>query len=152
MSERSTEDPLSMARRHVAEGEERIARQEILIAELDRTAMRNSRSRRYRYSLRLKPPFDWQNRSRNHGCLPSTGGTLVKRPGLDEAVMLPCATRTDKAGWPAPAHHRLPALILCSVKNRKPSLAEPLLKFAPCCAPSFQTRRNSRVFLICTML
>src|SRR6201982_3644173 len=61
-------------------------------------------------------------------CLPSTGGTLVKRPGLEETVMLPCANRADKAGWPAPAHHRLPALILCSVKNRKLGLAEPLLK------------------------
>src|SRR3954454_11355073 len=55
-------------------------------------------------------------------------GTLVKRPGLDEAVMLPGANRADKAGWPAPAHHRLPALILCSVKNSKLGLAEPLLK------------------------
>src|SRR6201981_2871870 len=61
-------------------------------------------------------------------CLPSTGGTLVKRPGLDEAVMLPGANRADKAGWPAPAHHRRPALILCYVKNRKLGLAEPLLK------------------------
>jgi NAD(P)-dependent dehydrogenase (short-subunit alcohol dehydrogenase family) len=47
---------------------------------------------------------------------------------LDDAVMLPCANRTDKAGWPTPAHHRLPALILCSVKNSKLGLAEPLLK------------------------
>ena len=69
-----------------------------------------------------------ENRSGDHGCLPSTGGTLVKRPGLHEAVMLPCANRADKAGWPAPAHHRLPALILCSVKNSKLGLAEPLLK------------------------
>src|SRR5260221_429694 len=69
-----------------------------------------------------------ENRSGDHGCLPPTGGTLVKRPGLDEAVMLPCANRADKAGWPAPAHHRLPALILCSVKNSKLGLAEPLLK------------------------
>src|SRR6516164_119813 len=69
-----------------------------------------------------------ENRSGDHGSLPSTDGTLVKRPGLDEAVMLPCANRADKAGWPAPAHHRLPALILCSVKNRKLGLAEPLLK------------------------
>src|ERR1700739_54681 len=69
-----------------------------------------------------------ENRSGDHRCLPPTGGTLVKRPGLDEAVMLPCANRADKAGWPAPAHHRLPALILCSVKNRKLGLAEPLLK------------------------
>jgi hypothetical protein len=36
MRHRRTEDRLSMARRHVAEGEERVARQEILIAELDR--------------------------------------------------------------------------------------------------------------------
>src|SRR6516165_5787927 len=69
-----------------------------------------------------------ENRSGDHRCLPSTGGTLLKRPGLNEAVMLPCANRADKAGWPAPAHHRLPALILCSVKNRKLGLAEPLLK------------------------
>ena len=69
-----------------------------------------------------------ENRSGDHGCLPSTAGTLVKGPGLDEAVMLPCANRADKAGWPAPAHHRLPALILCSVTNSKLALAEPLLK------------------------
>src|SRR3984893_7202703 len=69
-----------------------------------------------------------ENRPGDHGCLPSTGGTLVKRPGLDEAVMLPCANRADKTRWPAPAHHRLPALILCSVKNSKSGLAEPLLK------------------------
>src|SRR5712672_2498565 len=69
-----------------------------------------------------------ENRSGDHGCLPPTGGTLVKRLGLDEAVMLPGANRADKAGWPAPAHHRLPALILCSVKNSKLGLAEPLLK------------------------
>src|ERR1700726_4167223 len=69
-----------------------------------------------------------ENRSADHGCLPSAGGTLVKRPGLDEAVMLPCTNRADKAGWPAPAHHRLPALILCSVENSKLGLAEPLLK------------------------
>ena len=28
-----------------------------------------------------------ENRSGDHGCLPPTGGTLVKRPGLDEAVI-----------------------------------------------------------------
>src|ERR1700745_2319698 len=69
-----------------------------------------------------------ENRSGDHGCLPSTGGTLVKRPGLDEAMIFPCADRADKAGWPAPAHHRPPPRILCSVKNRKLALAEPLLK------------------------
>ena len=69
-----------------------------------------------------------KNRSGDHRCLPSTGATLVKRPGLDDAVMLPGANRADKAGWPAPAHHRLPAPILCSVKNSKLGLAEPLLK------------------------
>src|SRR5499425_2611122 len=72
-----------------------------------------------------------ENRSGDHGCLPSTGGTLVKRPGLDETVMLPCANRAHKARWPAPAHHRLPALILGSVKNSKLGLAEPLLKLHP---------------------
>ena len=35
MRPRRAEDLLWMARRHVAEGEERVARQEILIAELD---------------------------------------------------------------------------------------------------------------------
>src|ERR1700758_2126792 len=79
-----------------------------------------------------------ENRSGDHGCLPSTGGTLVKHPGLDEAVTLPCANRADKAGWPAPPHHRLPALILCSVKNSKLGLAEPLLKLHLVCAPSFK--------------
>src|SRR5215831_14422258 len=69
-----------------------------------------------------------ENRSGDHRCLPSTGGTLVKRPGLDDAVMLPCANRADKAGWPAPTHHRLPALILASVNNSKLVLAKPLLK------------------------
>src|SRR5246127_4515684 len=69
-----------------------------------------------------------ENRSGDHRCLPSTGATLVQCPGLDDTVMLPCATRADKAGWPAPAHHRRPALILCSVKNSKLGLAEPLLK------------------------
>src|SRR5262249_37449788 len=72
-----------------------------------------------------------ENRSGDHGCLPSTGGTLVKRPGLDETVMLACANRAHKARWPAPAHHRLPALILGSVKNSKLGLAEPLLKLHP---------------------
>src|SRR3954470_12332287 len=32
-----------------------------------------------------------ENRSGDHRCLPSTGATLVKRPGLDKAVMLPGA-------------------------------------------------------------
>jgi len=36
MRHRRTKDRLSMARRHVAEGEEHVARQEILIAKLDR--------------------------------------------------------------------------------------------------------------------
>ena len=36
MSERSAEDLLSMARRHVAEGEARVACQEALIVKLDR--------------------------------------------------------------------------------------------------------------------
>ena len=50
-----------------------------------------------------------ENRSSNQGCLPPTGGTLVKRAALDDAVMLPSADRADEAGWPAPTHHRLPA-------------------------------------------
>src|SRR6202008_1200465 len=84
-----------------------------------------------------------ENRSGDHRYLPSTGGTLVKRPGLDEAVMLSCANRADKAGRPAPAHHRLPALILCSVKNRKLGLAEPLLKLHLVACHRFKTHRNS---------
>jgi hypothetical protein len=36
VSQRSTEDLLSMARRHVAEGEAHVARQEALIVKLDR--------------------------------------------------------------------------------------------------------------------
>src|SRR5260370_28337812 len=91
-----------------------------------------------------------ENRSGDHGCLPPTGGTLVKRPGLDEAVMLPCANRADKAGWPAPAHHGFPARILCSVKNSKVGLAEPLLKLH-LVARHHSTRRNSRMFLFCTL-
>src|SRR3974377_1536281 len=87
-----------------------------------------------------------ENRSGDHRCLSSTGGTLVKRPGLDEAVMLPCANRADKAGWPAPAHHRLPALILCSVKNSKLGLAEPLLKLH-LFAPHGSNHQNSPMFL-----
>src|ERR1700682_5064533 len=81
-----------------------------------------------------------ENRSRDHGCLPSTGGTLVKRPGLDQAVMLPCANRADKAGWPAPAHHRLPALILCSIKNSKLGPAAPPLHS---CAPALENTRRA---------
>ena len=69
-----------------------------------------------------------ENRSGDHGCLSSTGGALVKCAGLDEAVLLAAAHRAQEARWPAPAHHRLPALILCSVKNSKLGLAEPLLK------------------------
>src|SRR5690348_13280122 len=86
-----------------------------------------------------------ENRSGDHGRLPSTSGTLVKRPGLDEAVMLPCANRADKAGWPAPAHHRLAALILCSVKNRKLGLAEPLLKLHFVACHRSNPQNNSRV-------
>src|SRR5215467_1931643 len=89
-----------------------------------------------------------ENRSGDHGRLPSTGGALVKRPGLDEAVMLLCANRADKAGWPAPARHRLLALILCSVKNRKLGLAEPLLKLH-LVARHRSTRRNNPMFLFC---
>src|SRR5882724_11510118 len=92
-----------------------------------------------------------ENRSGDHRCLPSTGGTLVKRPGLDEAVMLPGANRADKAGRPAPAHHRLPALILCPVKNSKLGLAEPLLKLHLVARHRFKPAENSRMFLLCTI-
>src|SRR3954447_13909770 len=69
-----------------------------------------------------------ENRSGDHGCLSSAGGALVKRAGLDEAVLLAAAHRAEEARWPAPAHHRLPALRLCSVKNGKLGLTEALLK------------------------
>jgi hypothetical protein len=92
-----------------------------------------------------------ENRSGDHRCLPSTGGTLVKRPGLDEAVMLPCANRADKAGWPAPPHHRLPALILCSVKNSKLGLAEPLLKLHLVARHRSNPQKHTRMFLFCTI-
>ena len=69
-----------------------------------------------------------ENRSGDQGCLPSTGSALVKRAGLDQAVMLAPAHWADEARGPAPAHHRLAALILCSVQNSKLSLTEALLK------------------------
>src|SRR5216683_598347 len=78
-----------------------------------------------------------ENRSGDQRCLPSTGGALVKRAGLDEAVTLPAADRADEAGWPAPAEHHLATPILCSVKHRKPGLAETFLELN-LIAPSFK--------------
>jgi len=80
-----------------------------------------------------KPSTQWrfgrgENRSGDQGCLPSTGGALVKCAGLDKAMLLARADRADETRWPAPPHHRLPALILCPVKNGKLSLTETLLK------------------------
>ena len=69
-----------------------------------------------------------ENRPSDHGCLPSTGGTLVKRAGLDQAVMLAAADWADETRGPAPTHHRLAALILGSVQTGKLSLTEALLK------------------------
>ena len=69
-----------------------------------------------------------ENRSSDQGCLPSTGGTLVKRTGLDQAVMLAVADWADETRGPAPTHHRLAALILGSVQTGKLSLTEALLK------------------------
>jgi hypothetical protein len=43
-------------------------------------------------------------------------------------VMRAAADRADESGWPTPARHRLPALILGSVQNGKLSLTEALLK------------------------
>jgi hydroxymethylglutaryl-CoA reductase len=60
--------------------------------------------------------------------LSPTGGALVKCAGLDEAVMLAGTHRADETRWPAPAHHRLPALSLCSVKDGKLRLTKALLK------------------------
>src|SRR5215831_13013365 len=80
-----------------------------------------------------KPSTQWrfgrgENRSGDQGCLPSTGGALVKCAGLDKAMLLARADRADETRWPAPPHHRLPALILCPVKISKLSLTETLLK------------------------
>src|SRR5882762_11086406 len=66
-----------------------------------------------------------ENRSGDQGCLPSTGGTLVKRTGLDEAVMLAPADWADEARGPAPPRQRLAAQILCSIQSGKLSLTEP---------------------------
>src|SRR5216684_6440960 len=101
-----------------------------------------------------KPSTQWgfgrgENRSGDHGSLPSTGGALVKRAGLDEAVMLARADRADEARWPAPPHHRLPALILCPVKNGKLNLTEALLKL-DLVARHHSNPRNSHMFLVCT--
>src|SRR5260370_13900983 len=87
-----------------------------------------------------------ENRSSNQGCLPPTGGTLVKRAGLDDAVMFPSADRADEAGWPAPTHHRLPAPILRSVTSGKLSLTEAFLKldFVPCHRSNPQKQSNVR--------
>src|SRR5206468_7853889 len=68
------------------------------------------------------------NRSGDQGCLPSTDGTLVKRTGLDEAVMRVPADWADEARGPAPTRQRLAAQILCSVQSGKLSLTEALLK------------------------
>ena len=80
-----------------------------------------------------KPSTQWrfgrgENRSGDQGCLPSTGGALVKCTGLDKAMLLARADRADETRWPAPPHHHLPALILRPVKNGKLSLTETLLK------------------------
>ena len=59
----ASETPLEMARRHVAEGEERIARQELLISNLDRhgqTAMA-LRARDLLNQMR-----DFQRKAREH--------------------------------------------------------------------------------------
>src|SRR6516165_3182997 len=69
-----------------------------------------------------------ENCSGDQGCLPSTGGTLVKRAGFDEAVMLAAADWADETRGPAPTHHCLAALILGSVQTGKLSLTEALLK------------------------
>jgi hypothetical protein len=63
--------------------------------------------------------------------------------------MLPSADRADEARWPAPAHHRPLALILCPVKNGKMSLTEALLKLDPVARAITQTRRNRHMLLFC---
>jgi len=69
-----------------------------------------------------------ENGPGDQGCLSPTGSALVKRAGLDEAVMVASAHRTGEARWPAPARHHLSAQILGSVQNGKLSLTEALLK------------------------
>src|SRR5215470_7505476 len=73
-------------------------------------------------------------------------GEVVQRAGLDDAVMLPSADRANEAGWPAPTHHRLPALILRSVTSSKLSLTEASLKldFVPCHRSNPQKQSNVR--------
>jgi len=87
-----------------------------------------------------------ENRSSDQGCLSPTDGTLVKRAGLDDAVMLPSADWANETGWPAPTHHRLPALILRSVTSGKLSLTEASLKldFVPCHRSNPQKQSNVR--------
>ena len=69
-----------------------------------------------------------ENGPGDQGCLSPTGSALVKRAGLDEAVMVASAHRTGEARWPAPARHHLSAQILGSVKDGKLGLTEALLK------------------------
>src|SRR5205823_3851308 len=78
--------------------------------------------------LDRRDDFFRENRPGDQGCLPSTGGTLVKRTGFDDAVMLAPADGADEARGPAPTRQRLAALILGSVQSGKLSLTEALLK------------------------
>ena len=93
-----------------------------------------------------------ENRSGDQGCLPSTGGTLVKRTGLDDAVMLAPADWADEARGPAPTRQHLAAQILCSVQSGKLSLTEALLKLDFVARHRSNPQKNSRMFLVCTKI
>src|SRR5437588_2133769 len=90
-----------------------------------------------------------ENRPSDQRCLPSTGGTLVKRAGFDHAVTLPAADRANEAGGPAPAEHLLATLFLGPIKNGKPSLTEALLEL-DLVARHRSAPQNSHMFVFCT--
>src|SRR5512134_1586553 len=59
--------------------------------------------------------------------LPPAGGALIKRAGLDYAMLSAAAARTDEAVRPPPLGHRRPALLLAAVLTIELGLAQPLL-------------------------
>src|SRR5512147_234311 len=59
--------------------------------------------------------------------LPPARGALIKRAGLDQAMLSAAAARTDEAVGPPPFGQRRPALLLAAVLTVESRLAEPLL-------------------------
>src|SRR5438477_3095222 len=74
-----------------------------------------------------------------------TGGTLVKRTGLDDAVMLAPADWADEARGPAPTRQHLAAQILCSAQSGKLSLTEALLKLDLVARHPFKPQKQQHV-------